>query len=213
MNPKQPNDRKAQDGILIGNQIDKAQVTNPIARRMVAGFDSALDRLLDAIDPKPASVHEVGCGEGRVSRRLHAKLAIPVRASDFSSALTEENIARREPGVHYVMRSIYDLNPAEDGADLVLCCEVLEHLERPSQALAALRRLAARDYIISVPCEPLWRGLNMARGKYLSAFGNTPGHLNHWSRRGFVDFLESGGFTIKCCLRPLPWTMVRGSFA
>ena len=110
-------------------------------------------------------------------------------------------------------RSIYELDPGEDRADLVVCCEVLEHVERPADALAALRGIGARDYIVSVPCEPLWRVLNMARGKYLGALGNTPGHLNHWSRGGFIRFLERGGLQAERCLQPLPWTIVRGRFA
>ena len=211
--PSQSHERRAEEGILIGNQVDKDQVSNPIARRMVAGFDAALIELVTAIQPRPTSVHEVGCGEGRLSRRLHAQLGIEVRASDFSRALIAENQARGDAGVRYVARSVYDLDPGEDRADLVLCCEVLEHVERPADALAALGRLGARDYILSVPGEPLWRVLNMVRGKYLRTLGNTPGHLNHWSRRGFVDFLTRGGFQVKCCLQPLPWTMVRGSFS
>ena len=203
-------DQHAEDGILIGNQLDKDQVTNPIARRMIAGFDTALMTLVQAA--QPASVHEVGCGEGRLSRKLHASLGLVVRASDFSRELVAENAARGDAGVRYVQRSVYDLRPAEDGADLIVCCEVLEHVERPADALAALRRLDARHYILSVPCEPLWRVLNMARGKYLGALGNTPGHLNHWSRGGFQRFLEAGGFRVERRLSPLPWTMVSGRF-
>ena len=210
--PPSSHDRRAEDGILIGNQVDKDHVDNPIARWMVANFDAALERLIAAVQPRPETVHEVGCGEGRLSRRLHAQLGIEVRATDFSRELIAENQARGDAGVRYVARSIYELTSVEDCADLVLCCEVLEHVERPAEALAALRRLDARDYLLSVPCEPLWRGLNMARGKYWSALGNTPGHLNHWSRRGFVDFLRAGGFQVETCQTPLPWTMVRGRF-
>ena len=210
--PPQSHERHAEGGILIGNQLDKDQVSNPVARRMVAGFDAALAGLIAAIEPKPASVHEVGCGEGRLSRKLHAQLGAEVRASDFSRELIAENQARGEQGVRYVARSIYELDPVEDCAELVVCCEVLEHVERPVDALAALRRLGARDYIVSVPREPLWRVLNMARGKYLGALGNTPGHLNHWSRGGFIKFLERGGFQVERCLQPLPWTMVWGRF-
>lgn len=209
---QQSHDRRAEDGILIGNQVDKDQVSNPIARRMVEGFDGALMSLVAEFRPRPASVHEVGCGEGRLSRRLHAALGVEVRATDFSRELIAENTARGDAGVWYAARSIYDLDPGEDGANLVLCCEVLEHVERPADALAALRRLGARDYILSVPREPLWRVLNMARGKYLGALGNTPGHLNHWSVRGFAKFLARGGFRVKRCLTPLPWQMVQGRF-
>lgn len=207
MNPG-AHDRQAESGILIGNQLDKDQVTNPVARRMVAGFDAALTGLVSAA--RPASLHEVGCGEGRLSRKLHALTHSEVRASDFSRELIAENQARGDVGVRYVPRSIYDLTPAEDGADLIVCCEVLEHVERPSDALAALRGLGAAHYILSVPREPLWRVLNLARGKYLGALGNTPGHLNHWSRSGFLRFLARGGFQPDACRRPLPWTMEIG---
>ncbi len=210
--PPSSHDRRAEGGIPIGNQVDKDQVANPIARRMVAGFDAALEKLVAAVQPPPGSVHEAGCGEGRLSRRLHTRFGLEVRATDFSSELIAENQARGDAGVQYAARSIYELSPVEDRADLVLCCEVLEHVERPAEALAALRRLEARAYILSVPCEPLWRVLNMARGKYWSARGNTPGHLNHWSRRGFMDFLRIGSFQVETCLQPLPWTMVRGRF-
>lgn len=203
-------DRQAEGGILIGNQLDKDQVRNPIARWMVGGFDAALAGLVAAINPE--SLHEVGCGEGRLSRRLRAQTGREIRASDFSRELIAENQARGDAGVRYVARSVYELDPLEDRADLVVCCEVLEHVERPADALAALRALGARAYILSVPREPLWRVLNAARGKYLSALGNTPGHLNHWSQGGFVKFLASGGFRVERCLRPLPWTMAWGRF-
>ncbi len=203
-------DRQAEGGILIGNQLDKDQVRNPISRWMVGGFDAALAGLVE--QGRPASIHEVGCGEGRLSRRLHAQTGREVRASDFSRELIAENQTRADAGVRYVARSIYELDPGEDRADLVVCCEVLEHVERPADALAALRTLGARAYILSVPREPLWRALNMARGKYLSAWGNTPGHLNHWSRSGFTGFLAGGGFRVERCLQPLPWTMVWGRF-
>ena len=52
-------------------------------------------------------------------------------------------------------RSIYDLKPNEDGADLIVCCEVLEHLEDPQLGLAALRSVVTDHLIISVPREPL----------------------------------------------------------
>ena len=206
----QAHNRQAEGGILIGNQLDKDQVTNPIARRMVAGFDAALETLVKAA--QPASIHEVGCGEGRLSRKLHRLTGREILASDFSGELIAENKERGDEGVQYVARSVYDLQPAEDRAELIVCCEVLEHVERPADALAALRRLGAAHYILSVPREPLWRLLNLARGKYLGALGNTPGHLNHWSRRGFVGFLEQGEFRVERRLLPLPWTMVSGRF-
>ena len=60
--------------------------------------------------------------------------------------------------------------------------------------------------IVSVPREPLWRALNLGRLKYLRDLGNTPGHLQHWSRRSFLSFLERR-LEVVAVRSPVPWTM------
>ena len=200
----------SEDGILIGNQTDKGALSNSMARRMVAGFDRALLTRLDSW--QATSLHEVGCGEGRLSRLIQERLGIVIRASDFSHQLIEENQGRSDVRISYVQRSIYDLDPAEDRADVVICCEVLEHLKSPNRGLEGLRRLNAAHYLFSVPNEPIWRLLNMVRGKYLGAFGNTPGHLNHWSKASFARLLGKCGFAVEQFLNPFPWLMVTGRF-
>jgi hypothetical protein len=67
--------------------------------------------------------------------------------------------------------------------------------------------VARHDLILSVPNEPIWHLLNMARGKYLTALGNTPGHFQHWSRSQFVAFVLQYA-TIVDVQTPLPWTLV-----
>jgi hypothetical protein len=103
-----------------------------------------------------------------------------------------------------------DLNAfeiSEPLADLVICCEVLEHLPDPEATLRSLTRAARRAVVLSVPREPLWRVLNVARGKYWSELGNTPGHLQHWSSRGFAQFVGRH-LEIVEIRTPLPWTAV-----
>jgi hypothetical protein len=70
-----------------------------------------------------------------------------------------------------------------------------------------MARVARRHLLVSVPREPLWRALNLLRGAYVRELGNTPGHLNHWSRRGFVELLARHGEVIEA-RTPFPWTMV-----
>jgi hypothetical protein len=70
-----------------------------------------------------------------------------------------------------------------------------------------MARVAKRWLLVSVPREPLWRGLNMARLAYLKDLGNTPGHINHWSKRSFVAMLSRYG-TVEEVRSPFPWTMV-----
>ena len=64
--------------------------------------------------------------------------------------------------------------------------------------------------IASVPFEPIWRIGNMARRRYLRDFGNTPGHVNHWTRWGFKRFVGKQ-FSVSDTRSPLPWTMVRAN--
>ena len=203
---KDSHDKQLEEGIYIGNQVDKSNLSNPISRKLVAGFDAELLQALDRIQPK--SLHEVGCGEGRLTRLIRDRYQIDVLASDFSEALIGENLQGDCEGIDFRHLSIYDLNTEDHRRSVVVCCEVLEHLEDPMLGLRALRDLNADHYIFSVPREPIWRILNMLRLKYWSALGNTPGHLNHWSPRVFYRAVESSGFQVEEVLNPFPWIMV-----
>jgi SAM-dependent methyltransferase len=100
-----------------------------------------------------------------------------------------------------------DLPFSESSFELAAAIEVLEHLPDPERTLAEMARVADKHLLVSVPREPLWRGLNLARGAYLTELGNTPGHLNHWSKRGFVALLSRYGEVIEV-RSPFPWTML-----
>ena len=99
------------------------------------------------------------------------------------------------------------MNYKDDSAELIVCCEVLEHLQNPQKAFKSLQRIVKKNLILSVPREPIWRLLNFMRGKYLSEFGNTPGHIQHWSRYSFIKTV-SRYFDIIEVKSPLPWTML-----
>jgi 2-polyprenyl-3-methyl-5-hydroxy-6-metoxy-1,4-benzoquinol methylase len=129
-----------------------------------------------------------------------------VKACDFSEKIV--NFAqKRENNVHFYIRNIYDLKRENDNADLVICCEVLEHLENPEKALDKLSKIANKYLLISVPNEPIWRVLNVARGAHLKRFGNTPGHINHWTSKQFYE-LVSNYMQIIEIRKPLPWTIL-----
>lgn len=109
--------------------------------------------------------------------------------------------------IPYCVRDLYGFEPKRDGAELIVCCEVLEHLDDPEPALEVLTRLARPWLILSVPRESLWRTLNLLRESNVRRLGNTPGHLQHWSKNGFIDLLSEYARPVEV-RSPMPWTMV-----
>lgn len=197
-----------EDGVVIGNAYDKYGSKNPVVKWMMNGFVSALSGLVAKAAPK--SIHEIGCGEGYWVLRWNEQ-GLNARGCDFSREVIEiarENAINRGLQTSlFESRSIYDLDAAQDSADLVVCCEVLEHLENPETGLQALQRITKRHLIVSVPQEPLWCALNLVRGKYITRWGNTPGHIQHWSKGEFIQ-LVSRYFEVVEIRSPLPWTML-----
>ena len=190
--------------IPTGNTYDKYASTNPIERRLMAGFFAALDAALPA--DAPATVLEVGVGEGEVSARVRERWP---GATVVGADLPDDDLAGswRQRGMTGLFADIARLPFPAKAFDLVLAIEVLEHVPDADAALAELARLARGHLVLSVPREPIWRVANMARGKYLGALGNTPGHIQHWSRRGFVA--QVGAHVEVVTVRtPFPWTMI-----
>ncbi len=197
-----------EDGVVVGNAYDKYGSKNPVVRWIMKGFADALSCLVTKV--KPRSIHEIGCGEGYWVLAWE-KQGIVARGSDFSEIVIDLACGNaKSQGLSptlFTRRSIYDMEPVQDSADLIVCCEVLEHLEQPEEGLAALQRVATDYVIVSVPREPIWCLLNLVRGKYFSSFGNTPGHLQRWSCAQFIE-LVGRYFDIVEVKKPLPWTML-----
>lgn len=190
-----------------GNYYDKYHTRNPLARALMQGFLRAFAELVEQAGPVGSAL-EIGCGEGELSMRL-ARSGWQVRGCDIADEAVHE--ARRRSAaaglsIPFETRDIAECRDVYPQHDLVVCCEVMEHLEDPATALDILARLSRRHVLVSVPREPLWRALNMARGRYLGSLGNTPGHIQHWSRRRFIELLNTR-FQVEQVRTPLPWTM------
>jgi ubiquinone/menaquinone biosynthesis C-methylase UbiE len=187
---------------VAGNHYDKYSTANPVARRLMAGFEAELDAL--ARQAAPASLLDVGCGEGVLTERWARALA-PVRVMGVDAADLGGEWAER-PAAAFAVADAHALPFAGGEWDLVAAIELLEHVADPVGVLAELSRVARTHLLVSVPREPLWRTLNLARGAYVRDLGNTPGHRHHWSRRSFVELLERHGEVVQA-RSPLPWTM------
>jgi 2-polyprenyl-3-methyl-5-hydroxy-6-metoxy-1,4-benzoquinol methylase len=194
------------EGTVTGNTYDKYGSTNPVVRRLMAGFEATLEELFTTAAPR--SLLDVGCGEGVLTHRWAQRIDGRVVGIDLDDPLLHEQWKTRSaPNLEYrVMKA--ERMPFDDGEfDVAAAIEVLEHVPDPEHTVAEMARVASGHLLVSVPREPLWRGLNMARGAYLKDLGNTPGHLNHWSKRSFVALLSKHGEVVEA-RSPFPWTML-----
>jgi 2-polyprenyl-3-methyl-5-hydroxy-6-metoxy-1,4-benzoquinol methylase len=192
--------------VPTGNTYDKYGSSNPVVRRLMAGFHGALDELWATAAPE--SLLDVGCGEGVLTlewaERLGDGRVVGIDLAD--PKLRAEWARRSRPNLEFRAEEATRLSFGDDEFDMVAAIEVLEHVPEPEATVAEIARVARRFLLVSVPREPLWRGLNMARGAYLRDLGNTPGHVNHWSKRAFVSLLSRHG-TVEAARSPFPWTM------
>ena len=174
---------------VAGNFYNKYESQNPISRWFINRFTEHLESLLNNLQFE--SLLEVGCGEGYLLKRLEKRLqGLDLLATDISP----EIIAKAElliPEVPKLVASAYDLPLEDKSRDIVLACEVMEHVEEPDELLVEAKRVARKHCIFSVPHEPWWRIANMMRGKYLNDFGNTPGHIQHWNKSKLMNLINS----------------------
>jgi 2-polyprenyl-3-methyl-5-hydroxy-6-metoxy-1,4-benzoquinol methylase len=193
--------------VPTGNAYDKYGSTNPVVRRLMATFQRTLDELF--AQAAPQSLLDVGCGEGILTARWAAQLGsgrvVGVDLED--PKLAAHWAAHRRANIQFLTIEDATLPFTENEFDLVAAIEVLEHVPDPELTVAEMVRVARSHLLVSVPREPLWRLLNLARGAYVRELGNTPGHVNHFSRRGFVRLLALHGTVIET-RAPFPWTML-----
>jgi ubiquinone/menaquinone biosynthesis C-methylase UbiE len=196
-------------GVVIGNHTQKYTARNPAIRllteRWVANLDRTFGQLSRDAGGPPERALEVGCGEGVIADKLHRRFGSVV-ALDLADAGLRADW-RQYPGPQFLHASAHAL-PFTDGRfDVVVAAEVLEHLPDPDQGLAEMARVGRRHLVLSVPREPIFRSCNLVTGRYVRALGNTPGHLNHWSKRGFVDFVSQVA-QVREVTSPFPWTCI-----
>jgi 2-polyprenyl-3-methyl-5-hydroxy-6-metoxy-1,4-benzoquinol methylase len=194
------------EAVPTGNTYDKYGSGNPVVKRLMARFERDMAELLELA--RPESIIDVGCGEGVLTEQWAEVMpkgrVVGVDLDD--PKLRQEWDRRTHPNLEFHVSYGDELPFAEGEFEAAAAMEVLEHVPDPDAVLREMSRVARRWLLVSVPREPFWRMLNMARGAYLRDLGNTPGHLNHWSKRSFTTLLGRHGTVVE--LRsPPPWTM------
>ncbi|MBI2410237.1 class I SAM-dependent methyltransferase [Candidatus Kaiserbacteria bacterium] len=192
---------------MTTDNFRKHSAKNPLQKILNHRFLAMLAVEAKKLDPE--RILDAGCGEGFTLEKLRREgIGRTLEGVDIS----EQALAlgrKLHPRLFPKKGSVYELPYADKSFDLVICSEVLEHLEHPEKALSELHRVSKRYCIITVPHEPFFRLANFLRGKNLSHFGNDREHIQHWSRRGIVA-LARRYFGIKAVRSPFPWTIIVG---
>lgn len=175
-----------------------------IVRYANSRFFNTINTLVDSISSN--RILDLGCGEGMALDQIGARYSIPPVGIDIDADrvyLAMRQVSR----FPYVIGSVQELPFKDNAFDMVMILEVLEHVGEPETALQEALRVTSKYLLASVPNEPWWRIGNMIRLKYLSEWGNTPEHINHWTVKGFKRFIK-GRFHILRVETPVLWTFI-----
>jgi 2-polyprenyl-3-methyl-5-hydroxy-6-metoxy-1,4-benzoquinol methylase len=197
----------AETGYASGN-LKKHFNRNPAQRRLIAGFLRNVGDLVEAAQPR--HVADIGCGEGFIARYLQNRFPhLSIHGIDVSLGALGA-VRAVNPNARVICGSVLDLPCRSGSYDLVLCSEVLEHLDRPADALKELKRVARHHCVLSVPNEPWMRLLNLCRGRDILRLGNHPEHIQNWTSSGFSR-LVGQQMHVKSVRTSLPWTILLAS--
>jgi ubiquinone/menaquinone biosynthesis C-methylase UbiE len=185
--------------------LKKHTTKNPISRFFLENFTKTLLSEVKEINPK--SILDVGAGEGFTLQKL----------KDYHIGEKLEGIEYMDEAIQFAKElhpqvvikkgDIYKLPYKDNSFDLVICSEVLEHLEDPGKGLEELKRVSKRYCLLSVPNEPFFTIQRFLRGKNVFKLGDHPEHIQHWSSNSFEKFVSSK-LKIKTVKTPLPWTFI-----
>lgn len=146
----------------------------------------------------PNSILDIGCGEGFIIREVADNFNAKITAVDIEKEAIEyakKNSQRKN--IDYCVGNIFKLNYKNNSFDLVMGIEVFEHLKEFEVAFEIVSGLTKKYLLISVPNEPWFRIANVLRLKYLKDLGNTPGHVNNWTKKEFKKLCSKYGKIVK----------------
>lgn len=181
--------------ISLVEQAIKLEKSKYSKERIMKYYYDSLNRLFNIVSDEKeiSSVLDVGCATGDVVSKIAIKAP---KASFLAIDIMEQAIAAAKKkyikieNLHFETKDFLGENIVGK-YDLVMCLQTLEHIEDfiLEDFIRKIFELAHQAVILSVPREPIWSLANICRFKYLSRFGNSPHHLQHWRKTTFEGFI------------------------
>ncbi len=179
---------------------------NPLQKLLISNFYKTLLALIKDLETE--KILDAGSGEG-FTLNILAREGIGKKLEGVDSSREAVALGKKlHPKLELKLGNIYKLPYPDKAFDLIICTEVLEHLEDPEKAFKELMRASKKYLLLSVPNEPLFRLANFLRGKNIKRFGNDKDHLNHWSGKSFAKFVEKEKIKIIKVKTPFPWVII-----
>ncbi len=170
-----------------GNYFNKHKSKNPIIKYLLKKFHENIFKFIHRT--RSRTLLDAGCGEGYTTEVIQKKFSkLKIKAIELDKFIVQKGIQNK--GFKIEKGDIYNIPFKNHSFDVVLASEVLEHLEYPNKAVKECKRVSRKYCIFSVPNEHLWRIANILRLSYLSRLGNTPGHIQNWTKKGFEKLLN-----------------------
>ncbi len=187
-------------------ESQKYRNDNPLQRMLIRRFVAKLHAMFVAACPLE-TVLEIGVGQGFLSGYLSERFPeVRFTGVDLNGA-DLDHLRRNFPRIEAHEGDVFELSfLGERTFDLVICAEVLEHLETPAVALDQMGRFEPRHAILTVPHEPYFMLSNLLRGKNVTRFGNDIEHVNHWGTSSFRKLLEQR-FDVLELTTAYPWML------
>jgi len=191
----------------LSSNARKHLTKNPLKRYFLNRFYISVKDIVRKINPR--SILDCGCGEGIMTQILHQVFpSVIIVGIDISEDMLASARVRC-PNVEFQVADIKQLPFDTAFFDLVVCAEVLEHVDGATSALAEICRISAGHVLVTVPREPWFWTINLFGLNHLRTFGNVPGHINHWNMTSFRE-LVSEHMKILSIRSSFPWILAHG---
>ncbi len=185
------------------SNLAKHTSKNPLKRFFLNNFENNLTSVIAPLNP--LRILDAGCGEGFTLAKLYElKIGKELAGIDYSK-IAIDTAKKLFPYLNVKTGDIYKLPYKDNSFDLVICTEVLEHLEKPVEAISELKRVSSKYILFTVPNEPWWMLFNFTKWGRQKEIG----HINHWGSSSFQKFIgRNSMFKIVSVKHPFPWTMI-----